>query len=349
MSLLRSTYSNNIYTIYTAALLVAGAGLGTPALAQTITNPASENLRATINAALDHAPALAEARADESAARAKLAGAKAERNPKLAVDGYAGVGRIDNGGFFGFGSAHTTPYAINATGEMPLYTGGRTSAGIEQASGGVRLARLQSAQRRLTVVVEAVATYTEVLSARQLVAQYQKLTQELSEVERQSELRFKSGEIPNSDLATVHARKAEGDAGLADAEGRLTSAEAHYQQLTGTAAGNLGTVPAPPATPVSLGEALEAARRTNPILKQADVTVDVARSGVHAAKADRLPTVGAFAQAGRDYDEFFPGYHANTVMVGVRGHWALWSGGRVSSKEDAANAEVSAAQARADA
>jgi outer membrane protein len=304
-------------------------------------------LPATIAGALAHAPAEAEAQAGEAAAKARLDGARAESNPLVGVDGSWGTGRIDNGGFFGFTAAHTYPLSLRASGELPLYAGGRTAAAIAGAQGGVAIARDQAEQSHLAVIVEAVATYADVLSARRLTARTHQLLGELTEVVRQAELRFKTGEIPTSDLAAAKARLAEGEAGLAQAEGRLTSAEAHYQRLTGHAAGDLATLPLPPVIPASLDEATDRAHAANPMLKQASDAILTARAGVRGAKAESLPTIGAFTEATRMRDEFFPGYRADAVTVGVRGHWTLWAGGRTAAKIHEADANLDASEARA--
>ena len=76
----------------------------------------AQDLTATISDALRHAPALAEAQADEAAAGARLDAARAEGHPLVAVQGQIGAGRIDNGGFFGFAARNVTPLAVQAGG-----------------------------------------------------------------------------------------------------------------------------------------------------------------------------------------------------------------------------------------
>jgi outer membrane protein len=74
-----------------------------------------------------------------------------------------------------------------------------------------------------------------------------------------------------------------------------------------------------PATPPTLDEAMDSAHRHNPALAQAEKGIDVARAGVRMAKADSLPTIGAFAEATRTRDQFFPDYRADAMAVGIRG------------------------------
>lgn len=314
--------------------------------------PASgQDLAAAITDALANAPTLAEANAGEAAAKARLDRARAESNPLLRVEGSYGVGRIDNGGFFGITADNVSPLALQATAEMPIYAGGRVSSAIDQARGGAEMARFAAEQARLQTIVQAVSTYTEVLTSRKLEARYGQLVSELVETERQAGLRFRAGDIASSELAQARARKAEADAGFAQAQGRRSSAEAAYQRLTGQSltgkpAGDLAPLPELPHVAATLDEALDMARTSNPALRQAKAGVDVARAGVRSAKAEGMPTVGAFAEAAHVRDQFFPGYKADSVAVGVRGRWTLWAGGRVSSQTRAADADLDASEAR---
>lgn len=307
---------------------------------------AAQDLDGTIAAALKTAPALAEADANTRAAKARLDRARAEGNPLLRVEGSAAVGRIDNGGFFGITADDVNPLAVQATAEMPIYAGGRISAAVDQASGGAQIARLQADQTRLQTVVLAVRTYAEVLTARAIEARYDTLVRELSEVERQAGLRYRSGEVPMTDLALARARKAEADAGLAQAQGRRISAEAAFERLTGKPAGDLAALPPLPPTPPTLDEAMDLARHANPALRQARTAIDVARAGARAARAEALPSMGVFVEGAHVRDQFFPGYKADTVSVGLRGRWTVWSGGRVSAQVRAADADQSASEAR---
>lgn len=307
----------------------------------------AQDLASAINDALAHAPALAEAQADQALAGARLDAARAEGHPLVQVQGEIGAGRINNGAFFGFTAQNVTPLAVQAGAEMPLYAGGRVAAAIDQAHGGVDMAKLELADARSRTIVAAVAAYAEVLTARRIEERFRQLVTELAEVERQAGLRFKVGEIPASDLAMATARRAEADAGLAGAEGRRINAEAQFRRLTGHDAGALAPLPALPATPPTLDEAVDSAHQANPALAQAQKGIDIARAGVRAAKAESLPTIGAFAEAGRTRDQFFPGYQANTFAVGIRGRWTLWAGGRTQAKIEAADATLDGSEARA--
>lgn len=307
----------------------------------------AQDLEGTIAAALAHSPVLEATKAEEAAARAQLDRAKAEANPLLRVEGSVGTGRIDNGGFFGLTADDVTPLALQATGEVPLFAGGRIAAAVDQARGGSEIAQLRSEQARLQTIVDAVSAHAGVLAARKLVARYERLVGALAETERHAELRFQVGDVPSTDVAQARARTAEGVAGLAEAQGRLASAEARYRRLTGKSAAELAPLPAPPPTPATLDEAVDGALAANPALQQAEKAISVARAGVRAAKAEALPTIGAFAEAAHVRDQFFPGYRADSYAVGLRGRWTIFAGGRVASQTRKAEAELAASDARA--
>lgn len=320
------------------ALLLSGLAV--------IPHAAAQDLAAAISDALVNAPAIAEASATEAAARARLDRARAEGNPLLRVEGSYGAGRIDNGGFFGLSADNTSPLALQATAEMPIYAGGRVSSATDQARSGAEIARFALDQARLQTVVGAVTAYTDVLTARKLEARFAALVAALAETERQSALRFQAGEIPGSDLALARARRAEADAGFAQAQGRRISVEAAYLRLTGKPAADLAPLPGLPVTPPTLDEATDLARNANPELRQAGAAVEAARAATRAARAEALPTVGAFAEAAHVRDQFFPGYRADSMAIGVRGRWTLFAGGRVAAATRAADADLDASEAR---
>ena len=323
-----------------AASLLAATALGASVSA------GAQDLATTISDGLAQAPVIAEAAAGEAAAKARVDRARAEAMPQLRVEGSAGVGRIDNGGFFGITADSVNPLALQATGEWPIFTGGRVGAAVDQAKGGAEIARLQSEQVRLQVTLQAVSTYAEVLTARQLEKSYEHLVTELREVERQAGLRFTAGEIASSEVAQAKARRAQAEAGLAQARGRRLSGEAAFERLTGKAPGDLAALPGAPVTPAELDIALDLARTRNPALRQADSAVAAAKAGVRAAKAEALPAVAAFAEAAHLRDQFFPGYKADSVVLGVRGRWMLFSGGRTGAQVRAAAADLDGAEAR---
>jgi len=319
--------------------LLAGAAIARPASAQS--------LDAVVAAALDHSPALQAAHARADSAQAKVDEARAQRAPTVSLDGEIGTGRIDPQGFFGLSADDVTPRSARATVELPLFTGGRVGAAVRQAKGGRDAALQQAHEIELMLRVQVVRAYTDALAAGELIARYRKLVAALDEVVRHARLRYRSGDGTSTDVAQAEARRAEAMAGLAGAQGQLVSAGTRLELLAGQPVTVSGDLPGTPALPPTAEDAASRAVAANPAVLAADRMAGAARAGVDAARAERLPTVGAFAEAASVRDQFFPGYKADTGTIGLRAHWTLFSGGRNAAKERGADADLRAAEADA--
>ncbi|WP_336965126.1 TolC family protein [Sphingobium aquiterrae] len=319
-------------------------GLAAPLAAGTAAH--ATTLDEALAAAIAHAPEVAAADADADAARARLDQAQAGRLPTATLSGTIGYGRLDPRNFFGLGAADVTPLAAQMTVEQPLFTGGRVSAGIDQARAGIAGARAGQAGTRSQLVMAVTQTYGDVLTAARMVDLYGRLVVQMTEIARQARLKFRAGESPSTDVAQAGARLAEARAGLARAQGMQVSAQAHFRNLTGLEPVDFQPLPADPPLPATLEEAMDAAMHGNPALAQSEAGVRGAQAAARGARAERLPMVGAFAEGATVRDQFFPDYRADSATVGIRARWALFSGGRVSGKVAETGSAARAADAR---
>lgn len=299
-----------------------------------------------LSAAFAHAPALAEAEAGIEAAGGRLTQARAATRPSAAVSGSLGVGWLDPRGYFGLEGENVLPRAVQGSVEQPLFTGGRAGAAIAQARAGERVAAATVDAVRGQLAVAVVESYGAVLVAQERRRLYLSLIGELTELERQSRLRFGAGESPHTDISQAQARLAEARASLAEAEGMIVSARARLRALTGREGGLLSPLPAPPATPQTLDEAVAAAADASPAIAQAQAALDAARAATRLARAERMPTVGAFAEGSYVRDQFFPNYRADSATIGVRARWQIFDSGRTRGRIAEASGEERAAEAR---
>jgi outer membrane protein len=309
--------------------------------------PASATtLDEAIASAMAHAPEIAASDAEADAAKGRLDQAQSGRLPTVALSGTIGVGWLDPKEFFGLGAEDVVPRTAQATIEQPLFTGGRVEAGIDRARAGVVAAEAGQIATRSQLVAATARAYGDVLTSARLIELHERLVVETTEIERQARLRFRAGESPRTDISQASARLAEARAGLARAQGLQVSARARFANLTRLNADELQPLPANPALPATLEEAMETAKRDNPALAQAEAALRQARAAARVARAERLPTVAAFAEAATVRDQFFPDYRADSATVGIRARWELFSGGRVSGKISEASGEERAAEAR---
>ena len=304
------------------------------------------SLQEAIGLAQGGNPDLALSRAEVEAADGRLAQARSGRLPTVTLSGETGQGRTDFGGFFGFGQADLAPRAAGLEVRQAIFAGGAIGAAVDRARQGRAAASAQANGEKALLSVQVAEAYVAVLTTREVLALNQAQLQQMAETVRQAELRFKGGETTRSDLAMAHARHAEAQAGLARARGEVAKTEAHFSSVVGVSPDQLEALPAPPPIPRSLDEALSLALKDNPGLQAAEAQSRAADAGVRFARADRLPSLAVTATASTARDQFFPGYRADGVTVGVQGRWTLFSGGMVSGRIGEAVAGASGARAR---
>ena len=322
-----------------ACVLAVGAPLAASAM----------SLSEAIALAQKSNPTLAQSKAQADAAEARLSQANAGRLPTVVLSGQSGWGTTDLSGFFGFGRSDMTPRGASLEFRQPLFAGGAITAAIQRARNGRDAALAQAAGARALLTAQVAQAYVGVLSANRLATMYDAQARQLEEIARQADLKFKAGEVPRTDLDQATARFAGARADLARADGDVARARARFIEIVGSPPEALEPLPAPPAIPASLDEAIEVATRSSPALVTAEDAARAARAGVRYAEADRLPSLDLAATASTIRDQFFPGYRADGVTVGVQGRWALFSGGLVSGRISEARADVRAAEAALDA
>jgi TolC family type I secretion outer membrane protein len=323
------------------ALLLLGlvVGLTAPQGAFALT------LQEAIALAQNNSPGLAQVEAQSEAADARLAQARAGRLPALTLSGEARQGTTDLGGFFGFGRADVSPRAAALELRQSLFTGGAVSAGVDRARGGRDAMLAQVGGAKALLAAQTAEAYVNILSAREILALNEAQVRQMSQIAEQSDLRFKAGEIARTDLAQAQARLAEARAGLARARGDVARSRARFVSVIGAEPEALETSPGPPPIPRSLEEAMTTALQTSPALVAAQAQARAAEAGIRYAQAERLPSLALTAQAASVRDQFFPGYRADGVTVGVQGRWTLFSGGLIKGRVDEARAGAREANA----
>jgi len=323
--------------------LVAGA-----ALASLNVSASAQSLDTVIAEAMARSPSLEGARARAESARTGVSAAKAERAPSAALEGQIGIGRIDPQGFFGLTADDVVPRSARATIELPLFTGGRINAAIRQATGSAEAAEQRVRMTALELRVRVVQAYAQAVAARELIARYDTLNRALDETLRQARLKFKAGEGTSTETAQAEARRAEAEAGLSGAQGQLAGTMAQLAALAGHPVTLDVELPGAPQIPPSSDAAIAMALKDNPAILAALRQIDGARAKTDGVRAERLPTIGAYAEAASVRDQFFPGYKADSASVGLRARWTIFSGGRIGAKASGAAAELRAAQADAE-
>jgi len=331
-----------VNAVHAATRLGLVAALCLPAVAEAMSLPEAIALARQSN------PTVAESNAEADAASARLAQAHAGRLPSVVASGQVGYGTLNLGGFFGFGSSDVTPWAAALEVRQPVYSGGAVTAAIDRARNARDASLAKVAGARALLSARVAEAYVAVLTARAFNALHEVQVRHLAEIEAQAELKFKDGETARTELAQAEARLADAHAGLARATGDVARARAHFITVVGAPPDALDPAPAAPATPATLDDAVASATRSSPAVLAAEASARAAEAGVRYAQAERLPSVALSAKASGMRDQFFPGYQANGVTVGVEGRWTLFSGGLTSGRISEARADVRAARSALD-
>lgn len=301
-------------------------------------------LEEAIDAALAGNPAALRAAANRDAATGQLEAARGASLPTASFAGSVGTGWLDPKGYFGLQAADVTPATAMVQVEQPLWAGGRRAAGRDAAMAGTAAAEAGIAATHAELAASVAEAYAAVLVARREIALRQAQLAQMQEIARQAALRFGAGEAALTDRAQAEARLAEARAGLVAAEAGLSAAAARFQALTGAPPADLAPLPPPPEVPATADAAVDAALARNPRLAAAAAATRAAEAGLKAARAERLPQLGAYAEASTVRDQFFPDYVADQWSVGVRARWTLFDASR-SGRIAAASAQARAADA----
>jgi outer membrane protein TolC len=179
------------------------------------------------------------------------------------------------------------------------------------------------------------------------VARSEALLAAVSRFERDATLQFEAGEVPRSVVAQATARRAQAEAGLAEAHGVRDIARSSLFQLTGleieAAALPTRLPPIPPD--------LESARTLlagHPALAAANAQIDAARATITQAEGRAGPVAVGSVRAVHVRDEVLPGYRNDGVEAQVRVSVPLWDGGARRASVAVTRADLQAVEARRD-
>ncbi|MBL8202195.1 MAG: TolC family protein [Chromatiales bacterium] len=306
---------------------------------------------------------LAAVRSRAEAGRAGELAARAERWPKLTIDG--SYQRFDDAPAFSFpvgGSSFVSPELVGgddflmgrARVEVPLFTGGRVTAGIESATQAARGAGLAQESYEQDLRLEVATAYVEVLRARRALRAAEATVASLTAYASDVAVMVESEAVARNDLLAARVTLADAEQARLKAENRHAMALAGYNRLLGEPMDRvpeLAELPAELAAAslpaASLDELVERARVGRRDLAGLEARSLALAEQARSENASRWPQVGLMA----DYqhlenqvldDEDF-------ALLGVGFSWTLFDAGRIRQRANAlSSASRAAAQDRDD-
>ena len=264
----------------------------------TICSANAETLEKALARTYEYNPTLKAARAGVQAVDENVALAKSGYRPTLSINGsYA-----DNKTNTNAPARIVDGYSRNLAAKIsqPIFKGFKTINSIKSAKNYAKASQAELMSIEQGVLLQAAIAYLSVLQD-EAILKLQKNNERLLKKELdETRERFKVGEVTSTDLSQAEASYASAQSQRIAAEGNLEASKAVYKQVIGTDAKNI-TDPKEieKMFPKSLKEALDYAKVHSYDLDAARHTLKATKYDVKANKGELLPSLDAYAQAGR--------------------------------------------------
>ena len=258
----------------------------------------ADTLKTALAKAYDYNPALKAARASAQAVDENVALAKSGFRPTLSVEGGYTDSKINT-------NAPIKPIdgynrSLTATISQPVFSGFKTLNSVSSAKSyrKASFAALMAAEQN--VLLEAAVAYLDVLRDEAIV-KLQKNNEKLLKKElEETKERFNVGEVTTTDVSQAEASYASAQSQRISAEGNLEASKAAYKQVIGDEPKNIiDPKEIEKLFPASLKDATEYAEMHSYSLQAARHNLKAKKYDVKTNEGDLLPSVNAYAQAGR--------------------------------------------------
>ena len=233
---------------------------------------------------------------------------------------------------------------------VPIYSGGAVKNSVRGAEARVEAGRANLRDTEASLFSQVVAAYMDVIRD-QAVVQLQTANVGVLRVNLEATKdRFQVGDLTRTDVAQSEARLALARSQLQSAQAQLINSREQYIRLVGEPADNLEPPPPLPNLPSSPQTAVTIALDNNPGLQAAIKQRDAARFDVNVARAGRLPTLAAVANA--NYVDYLNslgggatgvGQTSRSAGAGLQATIPLFQGGRPAAQVRQAQARESQA------
>lgn len=238
-------------------------------------------------------------------------------------------------------------FATELEASLPLFTGGRLSGGISQASAMAHAADAVRGHTQAAVDLGVVEGYLGAQLADSALTLARRARDTTRGHVKQAQDFYDSGMIVESDLLQAKVQLARMEEGVITAEGNAVLARAGLNRALGLDQSTSWILdPPPPEPPLPFADstaALEEARRNRMDLRAAAEGVRAAQAGIAVARGALLPELGVSAKASWNDDTLFGGSgNSTTLMAAAR--WRVWDWGKSYAGLSRARQERTAAE-----
>ncbi len=299
----------------------------------------ADTLETALSKAYENNPALKSARASTQAIDENVAIAKSGFRPTLTIDGsYIDTKINSNARINNIGQKTNDGYnrVLSATISQPIFSGFKTINSVNSAKNYVKAAHAGLKETEQNVLLNASIAYLDVLRDEAIV-KLQKNNEKLLKKELdETKERFKVGEVTKTDVSQAKASYASAQSQRISAEGNLEASRAIYEQIIGIAPKDVKDPKnIEKLFPKTMQEALDYAKSNNYTVLSAKHTLKARKYDVNANKGDLLPSINAYASAGRLKNQNYV-YDKNptndSVELGVNFSMPLYNAGTSRAK-----------------
>lgn len=297
----------------------------------------ARTLQEALSAAYSNNPTLQTSRAQLRATDEGVPQALAGWRPTVIVAGTVGYGfgtlTLDNGGR-GSSSVRENRriYTATPTITQPLYRGGATRAGTNQADNRVFAQRGRLIATEQQVFNDTINAYVNVIQTQQLLQLNVNNEQVLARQLQATNDRFRVGEITRTDVAQAEAALAGARATRQTTEGNLQTARSNYRRFVGELPDQL-VEPQPLKLPVrNQDEAVQLASQNNPNVIAALFDAAASRDAIDLAFSQLMPQVSVQAQGGYTNGQQVVGQSTLGATVLLNASIPIYQGGAEYSR-----------------
>lgn len=294
----------------------------------------ADTLETALAKAYEYNPSLKAARAEAQAIDENVAIAKSGYRPTLRVDGGYSDSKINTNqpGKPVDGYSRT----LTATVSQPIFNGFKTINSVSSAKSYRKASKAALMATEQNVILEAAVAYLNVLRDEAIV-KLQKNNEKLLKKElEETKERFNVGETTTTDVSQAEASYASAQSQRISAEGNLEASRAIYKKVIGEDAKEIkDPKDIEKLFPTSLEEALNYAKEHNYSLHAAQHNLKAKKYDVSTTKGDLLPSVNAYATAGRMKNEnwmYDKNPTTNSVELGVNFSMPIYNAGSSRAK-----------------
>jgi outer membrane protein len=253
--------------------------------------------------------------------------------PRLSASGDVGAQSDRTRTPAGRTEADYLPRGVSLSLNQTIWSGNRVPNSVSQAESSVFAARETLRNTELTVLLNGVSAYMNVMRDSAILGVRRSNVEVLEEQLRQVRDRFNVGEVTRTDVAQTEAVLAQGRSDAAVAESTLKSSLATYRQQIGVDAKQLA--PAKPIDnlmPKSLDAAIRLGLVEHPAINAAMHGVDVALLNVKVIEGELYPTVSAVGTLQRRWDLQGPDINRSSASIVAQVTIPIYEGGVVYAR-----------------